>query len=49
MLGSGIIKLLKLLGSRKNKYSTRKFDIIDLNKYLFNTYFNMAIYILNIY
>ena len=39
---------LAALDSLKNTYSTRKFDIIDLNKYLFNTYFNMAFYILNI-
>ena len=34
--------------TRENTYSTRTFDIIDLNKYLFNIYFNMAFYILNI-
>ena len=37
-----------MYSTRKITYSTRKFDIIDPNKYLFNTYFNMAFYILDI-
>ena len=31
----------------ENTYYTRKFNIIDLNKYLFNTYLNMVFSILN--
>ena len=34
--------------SVNNYESNRKFDIIDLNKYPFNTYFNMAFYMLNV-
>ena len=41
--------LINTYYTRKNSDSTRKFDIIDPNKYPFNTYFNMAFYILNIY
>ena len=46
--GSIAIQPKKRSITRKNTYSTRKFNIIDLNKYLFNTCFNMAFYILNI-
>ena len=35
--------------TRVNTYFTRKWNIIDLKKYLFNTCFNMAFYILSIY
>ena len=38
----------KTYSTRKNTYYTSKFDIIDLNKYQLDTYFDMAFYVFNI-